>query len=157
MERLILIGAVTCLVVSWLYIFLLKARVRDCVTHIQNRMGTAIRRLEAPNGGPDGRHEVERAANSSRLGMEEATGPALGRATMDGKPKLIVGGPDSLQPLHYLCSHCLQPFYLRGNQPPKEAVVELLHSFEEHVKREHPDVGTDSKAPAAEADKEDSG
>jgi len=69
---------------------------------------------------------------------------------MDEKPKLIVGSPDSVHPLHYLCSQCLQPFYLAGNQPPKKAVMDLLHAFEEHVEREHGSANPSSIEPAQE-------
>jgi hypothetical protein len=88
--------------------------------------------------------------------MEEVTTPTKRKATMDGKPKLILGSADSPQPLHYLCSQCLRPFYLSGNQPPKEAVAELLFNFGEHVEREHPNLGADPNMPRTEADKRES-
>ena len=156
MERLFLIGAVAALVVSWLYIFLLKTKVRDCTTYIHNRIDTANRGLGGPLRGPAGGHNSKRAANSCGIGSKEAAIPALGKATMEGKPKLIVGGSDSPQPLHYLCSHCLQPFFLPGNQPPKEAVAELLQSFGEHIERAHRSPGPDSNTSPAETDKRDS-
>ena len=156
MERLFLIGAVACLVVSWLYIFLLKTKVRDCMTYIHNRIDTASRSLVGPLRSPAGGHNSKRTGNSWCLGRKEAAMPAQEKVTMEGKPKLIVGGSDSPQPLHYLCSQCLQPFYLPGNQPPKEAVAELLQSFGEHVEREHRSPGPDSNAPQAEADQRDS-
>jgi hypothetical protein len=156
MERLFLIGALATLVVSWLYIFLLKTKVRDCMAYIHTRIDTANRGLADPLPGPSGGLNSRRTGNSWGIGRKEASMPALEKATMEGKPKLIVGGSDSPQPLHYLCSHCLQPFYLPGNQPPKEAVAELLQNFGEHVEREHRSPNPDSNASPAEADKRDS-
>ena len=155
MERLFVIGAAACLAVSWFYILFLRAKVRDCMTYIHNRLDKANRVLASPSGGPEGGSEVKRTANSPHLGKEEVKTPAQEKATMDGKPKLIVGGSGSPQPLHYLCSHCLRPFYLSGDQPPKEAVAELLFNFGEYVEREHPNPGPDSITPR-EADRQDS-
>jgi hypothetical protein len=155
-ERLFLIGAAACLVVSWIYILLLKAKVRVCLTYIQNRIDTANRGLEGSQSSTEGGHISKQTGSSWRLGREETTMPVLGKAIMDGKCKLIVGGSDSPQPLHYLCSHCLQPFYLHANQPPKEAVAELLRSFAEHVERKHPNLAGDSNTSPPEADKQDS-
>ena len=154
MERLFLIGAVAALVVSWLYILLLKAKMRDCMTYIHNRIDTANRGLVDPLRSPAGGHTSKRAGNSWCIGGKGTTMPALEKATMEGKPKLIVGGSDSPQPLHYLCSHCLQPFYLPGNQPPKEAVAELLQYFGKHVEREHLALAGDSNPSPQESDKE---
>jgi hypothetical protein len=64
------------------------------------------------------------------------------------KPTLIIGSADSLHPLHYLCSHCMKPFYLSGDEPPKKAVAELLQTFGEHVKREHPSANPGSTTPS---------
>jgi len=155
MERLFLVGVVVCLGISWFYIILLKAKVRDCMAYIQNRIDAANRSLESPQGSPEDPYDSKQPGNSWRPGREKAAGPDRGEATMDRKPKLIVGGANSPQPLHYLCSHCLKPFYLRGNQSPKEAVAELLQEFGEHVEREHPDLVCDSKASPAEADQQD--
>jgi len=155
MERLFLIGAIACLVVSWLYILLLKTKVRDCMSYIQNRIDATNRGLEGAQSSPEDGRDSRRTGGSWRLGREETTKPVLGKATMHGKPKLIVGGSDSPQPLHYLCSHCLQPFYLPGNQPPKEAVAELPQNFGEHVEREHPNLVRVSNTAPAEAGKQD--
>ncbi len=155
MERLFLIGAAACLVVSWFYILSLKTKVRDCMAYIQNRIDRDNRVLDGSQSSPDGGRDLKRTGSSWRLGREETTMPVLGKATTDGKPKLIVGGANSPQPLHYLCSHCLQPFYLPGNQPPKEAVAELLQNFGEHVEREHPNLVRVSNTAPAEAGKQD--
>ncbi|MGD0128766.1 MAG: hypothetical protein ABSF46_25720 [Terriglobia bacterium] len=154
MERMFLIGAVACLVVSWFYILSLKTKVRDCMAYIQNRIDRDNRVLDGSQSSPDGGRDLKRTGSSWRLGREETTMPVLGKATMDGKPKLILGGANSPQPLHYLCSHCLQPFYLPGNQPPKEAVAELLQYFGKHVEREHLALAGDSNPSPQESDKE---
>jgi len=156
MERLFLIGAIACLVVSWLYILLLKTKVRDCMSYIQNRIDATNRGLEGAQSSPEDGRDSRRTGSSWRLGREETTMPVLRKATMNGKPKLVVGGSDSPQPLHYLCSHCRQPFYLSANQPPKEAVAELLRNFEEHVEREHLNLAGDSNPSSPEADKQGS-
>ena len=124
------------------------------MTYIQNPIGTANRRLDGPASSPQGGYDAKRVADPRCLGMEEVTRPAQEKTAMDGKPKLIVGGPDSPHPLHYICSHCSKPFYLPGNQPPKEAVAELLQNFGEHVKREHLSFLPDSNASSAEPDKQ---
>jgi len=154
MERLFLIGGLACLGVSWIYILLLRTKLRDCMAYIQNRIDAANRDLEGPWRSPEGGYESKQAGNSRRLDREEAAVPALGKTTMEGKPKLIIGGASSPQPLHYLCSHCLQPFYLPRNRLPKEAVAELLREFREHVEREHSDLPGDSKMSTSKADKE---
>jgi len=81
--------------------------------------------------------------------------PVLGKAPMDGKPKLIVGDQESLEQLQCLCSHCLRPFHLPSNQPPKEAVAELLHNFRGHVEREHPGAVAGWGVSPGIADKQD--
>lgn len=148
MEHLFLISAVACLVVSWLYILHLKTKVRDCMTYIQNRIDSVTPGLDNLNRRAGAGHGSKGVVDPSPLCLEDATTLAIGRAAMDAKPKLIVGGSDSTQPLQYLCSHCSQPFYLPGDQPPKEAVAELLHSFRQHVEREHPDATSGSNSPA---------
>lgn len=155
MERLYLIGAVTCLVVSWFYIFALKRKIRDCMTYIQDRIDKATFNFESLNHRTEGGQRSEDSGDPSRRSFEDVTKPAVGKATMEGKPKLIVGNPDRLEPLQYLCSHCFRAFYLPSSAP-KEAVAELLHNFEEHVEREHPGAVAGSDASAAEADKQDS-
>jgi hypothetical protein len=155
MEHLFLIGAVACLVVSWFYIFALKTKVRDCMTYIQSRIDKATPNFESLNHRIEGGKGSEDSSDPPRRSFKDVTRPAVGKATMDGKPKLIVGDPDSLEPLQYLCSHCLRPFYLPSNQPPKEAVAELLHNFGEHLEREHPGAEAGSGASPGEADKQD--
>ena len=151
MERLLLIGAVVCLVLSWFYIFLLRARLRDCMAYIHSRIDTDYRRLEGPLATAAGGRPAMHIGSRWRLSMDGAIRGVEGKATMNEKPKLIVSGSDSPQPLHYVCSHCSRPFYLSGNEPPKEAVAKLLESFGEHVEREHRNPGPDSNAPQAEA------
>jgi len=132
MEHVYLVGAVACLVVSWSYILVLKSRIRDCMSYIHNR-------IDKTNAGRGSEAELGQGSkeNPTELRADEGRASAQEGATMDEKPKLIVGSPDSLHPLHYLCSHCLQPFYLSGDQPPKEAVAELLHAFGDHVEQAH--------------------
>jgi len=153
MERLFLIGALACLGVSWIYILLLRTRLRDCMAYIQNRIDAANRGLEGSRRSAEGGLDSMPTGNSRCFGKEERAVPVLGKATMGGKPKLIVGGANSPQPLHYLCSHCLRPFYLPGDQPPKEAVAQLLQYFEEHVAREHSNLAGESNSSPPEADK----
>jgi len=149
MEFVFLVGAVVCLAVSWIYILILKAQIRDCMTYIQNRIARANPGL----GSVSGRHEVDHDANGiggpGRPRFKGTASPALERATMDGKPSLIVDVSGSRKSLHYVCSHCLLRFNLRADQPPKEAVEELLRTFEEHAELEHP-----SAAPAATSNSE---
>ena len=154
MEHLFLIGAVTCLVVSWFYIFTLKTKVRDCMSCIQSRIDKATLNFESLNHRTEGGHGSEDSGDPPRRSFKDVTNPAVRKATMDGKPKLIVGDPNSLEPLQYLCSHCLRPFHLASNQPPKEAVAELLHNFGEHVEREHPGAAAGSGASPGEADRQ---
>jgi len=152
MEHVFLIGAVTCLVISWVYIFALKTRVRDCMTYIQSRIDKATPNSESPNHRNEGGQGSEDSGEPPRRSFEDVTKPAVGKATMNGRPKLIVGGSDGLQ---YLCSHCSRPFFLPSGQPPKEAVAELLHNFGEHVEREHPSAVVGSDGSPMEADKQD--
>ena len=146
MEHLFLIGAVTCLVVSWFYIFTLKTKVCDCMTYIQSRIDKASPSFESLRHRTEGGQGPEDSGDPPRRSFKDVTKPAVGKVTMDGKPKLIVGDPNSLEPLQYLCSHCSRPFHLSSNQPPKEAVAELLRNFGEHVEREHPGAAAGSGA-----------
>ena len=153
MEHVFLIGAVTCLVVSWLYIFALKTRVRNCMIYIKSRIDKATPNFESLRHTNEGGNGAEDSGDLSRRGSKDVTKPAVRKATMDGKPRLIVGGSDGLQ---YRCSHCLRPFYLPSGQPPKEAVAELLHNFGEHVEQEHPSAAVGSEESPKEADQQDS-
>jgi CheY-like chemotaxis protein len=143
MERVYLVAAVACLVVSWIYILFLKVKIRDCVTYIQNR----ITRVNLGVGSVSGSREVEPESKGTsspgRPRFKGTTLPAPEKATMNEKPRLIVSVSEGLQSLHYACSQCLQPFNLRGDLPPKRAVEELLLTFGEHVEHVHP-----SAAPA---------
>jgi len=38
MKQVILVSLVACLVASWIYILLLKVKIRDCMSYIQNRI-----------------------------------------------------------------------------------------------------------------------
>ena len=149
MERAYLVGAAACLVVSWIYILFLKAQIRDCVTYIQNRITRANFGVGSVIGSREMEHESKGTTSPGRPCFKGTTLSALERATMDEKPRLIVDISEGLQPLHYVCSHCLLPFNLRGDQPPKEAVKELLVTFSEHVEHVHP-----SAAPATNSSSE---
>jgi len=149
-------GAVTCLIVSWFYIFLLKAKVRDCMTYIQYRIDKVNPNPGKLNRGPEAGDGSKGTGDPSRPRYEGAATPALGGLVMEGRPKLIVGGSGSSQPLQYVCSHCLRPFHFPGNQPPKEAVAELLQSFGEHVEREHADAASFPNTPPVEGEIPDS-
>ena len=137
MEHIYLVGAVACLVVSWIYILVLKAKIRDCMSYIQNRIDQTNPGLESAGRSLEVVHGSKGTGNPLRDCFTGTTFSSRERATMDEKPKLIVGNSDSRQPFHYLCSHCLKQFYLLGNQPPKEAVTELLRTFGEHVVQKH--------------------
>jgi CheY-like chemotaxis protein len=143
MERVYLVGVVACLGVSWIYILFLKVQIRDCVTYIQNRMTRVNLGVGSASGSREVEHESKGTSSPGRPRFKGTTLSALERATMDEKPRLIVGISEGLLPLHYVCSHCLLPFNLSGDQPPKEAVEELLLTFGEHVEHVHP-----SAAPA---------
>jgi len=41
MEHIYLAGAVACLAVSWIYILILKAKIRDCMRYIEDRIDKA--------------------------------------------------------------------------------------------------------------------
>lgn len=144
MEHIFLVGAVACLAVSWIYLLLLKAKIRDCMRYIEDRIEKANSGRESVSRSLEQGHESRLTDDPSRLRFQSNTFSALGRARPDEKPKLIVGDSGSLQPFHCLCSHCLRTFYLVGDQPAKEAVAELRRAFAEHVEQEHP-----SAAPAS--------
>jgi hypothetical protein len=38
MEHIYLVGAIACLAVSWIYILFLKAKIRDCMRYIEDRI-----------------------------------------------------------------------------------------------------------------------
>ena len=52
------------------------------------------------------------------------------------KPHLVMTGAKG-EPLAYHCSLCGQLFLLPDDRSPKDAAVELLAAFQEHVGEEH--------------------
>lgn len=71
MEHLFLIGALTYLVVSWLYILALKAKVRDCMTYIQNRIDKANPECEGLNHRPQAGKGLRDTGAPSQLSLED--------------------------------------------------------------------------------------
>jgi hypothetical protein len=58
------------------------------------------------------------------------------------KPHLVMsGGKD--EPLAYRCSLCGQLFLLPDDRSPKDAAVELLAAFQEHVAEAHAEEAKD--------------
>ena len=149
MEHVYLVGAVVCLVVSWIYILILKVQIRDYITYIQNRIARVNPGLSSVSGRREVDHDSMGISDPGRPPFKGATSPAPVRATMDEKPSLIVDIAASSQSLHYVCSHCSLQFNLRADLPQKEAVEELHRTFEEHAEHEHP-----SAAPATTSSSE---
>jgi len=46
MEHIYLVGAIACLAVSWIYILILKAKIRDCMRYIEDRIDKTNSRAE---------------------------------------------------------------------------------------------------------------
>ena len=140
MDQVYLVVAVVCLVASWIYILVLKARIRDCVRYIQHRIDQANPGLAGADGSPDKGHESKETGNPSPLPSNSPTPSLMVEATTGGKPKLIVASPDLHRPFHYLCSHCAQTFTLPAEQSLKEAVVELVLRYTQHLEDHHPNI-----------------
>jgi hypothetical protein len=126
MERVYLVAAAACLVVSWIYILFLKVQLRDCLNYIRIRIARVNPGLDSGSGSREGEDESKGTGSPARPRFKGTTLSALDRPTMDEKPRRIMGSSDGLQRLHYVRSYCLLPFNLRGDQPPKEAVEETL-------------------------------
>jgi hypothetical protein len=54
----------------------------------------------------------------------------------DEKPHLVITAADG-EPADYRCSVCAQVFLLPEDRTPREAAIELLDAFHEHVAEEH--------------------
>jgi hypothetical protein len=137
MERLLLSTTAIGLAASWIYIFLLRARISDCVSHIKNR----IEKDNSLFGSGDSRGSEEREAegtgNPPRSQLSGAASSPLERARTAGKPQPLVEISGNHSSFHYRCSDCSRIFLLPEDQPAKEAARELFQCFEEHVAEEH--------------------
>jgi len=137
MKHVFLVGTGVCLVVSWIYILILRAQIRDAMAYIQNRLARANPGLDSVSGLREVDHDAKGISDPGRPTFKGTASPALVRATMDEKPRLIVDISGSFQSLHYVCSHCLLRFNPHADQPQKEAMEELLRTFKQHAEREH--------------------
>ena len=137
MEHKCLVGAVVGLVASWVYILMLRAKIRNCVSYIQHRIDQANFGVRAGNTSPRREGEAKCAATSPRSHFSIVIPSPAERGAMGEKPHLIVGDANLHRPFYYQCSHCFQPFSLPGDQTAKLAVEELFRRFHEHVEEEH--------------------
>jgi len=137
MEHIYLAGAAAGIILSWVYILCLKAKIRECLGYIETRIDLANPGLSDRGRRCAGDESNGEAGSSLRDRNDIVLAPQGGAAVAD-KPKLIVANSGINQPFHYLCSLCLWPFLLPGDQPPKAAVAELFHTFREHIEQEHP-------------------
>jgi len=70
MEHIYLAGAVMCLALSWIYILILKAKIRDCMRYIEDRIDKA-------NYGPESvSPSLEEGRESKATGKGAAPGSA---------------------------------------------------------------------------------
>jgi hypothetical protein len=137
MGRMLLVSVVVYLVASWAYILLLRAQVRDCMTYIRERIAKCNPGFDSAGGKPQQEHVTKERGNFPRVHSSAAVPAQPERATLTGKPHLIVDSSGNQPSLDYRCSHCLRTFPLPENQPAKGAAAELFRCFREHVEQEH--------------------
>jgi hypothetical protein len=137
MGHMLLVSGVTCLIVSWIYIFLLRAKVRDCMAYIGERIVKCNPGVDFTDGSPREERETKAKGNRARMQPNAAASAPPKEATLAGKPQLIVASSGNCPSLGYRCSHCLRSFSLVEYQPPKGAVAELFRRFREHVEQDH--------------------
>jgi hypothetical protein len=137
MERLFLVGTTISLAASWIYIFLLRARISECMRYIQKRIERAspVRWSGDSSAGEEG--EAEYTGNPPPSQLDGAISSLLGRATTAERPQPIVEILGNHSSFYYRCSDCSRIFLLPEDRPPKEAARELFRSFGEHVEEEH--------------------
>jgi hypothetical protein len=58
------------------------------------------------------------------------------------KPRLVEATWVTGEPFAYLCSRCRQVFLLPEDPDPKNAAIELLAAFQEHLGEEHANEAT---------------
>ncbi len=140
MERLIQEAELACLVGSWIYIFLLRAELRNCKSYIHSRIDGCIPVYARSNGGSTselGTREETDIFNTNPTGTQSIPTEV---STMAERPRLFLEFTTSQQPVVYRCSHCSIAFPLANEQLPRVAAAELVRRFKEHVRQEHPDA-----------------
>jgi hypothetical protein len=138
MERLLLLTTAIWLAASWIYIFLLRARINECMSYIENRIETDNPASESGDSSASGEGEEEETGNPPRRQLSSTTSSPLEGATTADRPQPIVEISGNHSSFHYRCSDCSRIFLLPEDQPAKEAARELFRCFEEHVAEEHP-------------------
>jgi len=150
MERALLICAAAALAASWIYILFLKATIRDYASYIHQRIEKSNQGFERMGRSLRERRETEETGNPLRVRTSNATSSRQERNSMAKKPQLIIDSPGNHQSVFYRCSHCWHEFPLPDDQPPKQAVRELMGRFREHVAKEHADIAAGSDEPTEE-------
>jgi len=144
MEHVYLIAAVVCLIASWIYILLLKARIRDCASYIQNRL---LRSNQGVGREDENFREPIASQATADIDGQRPGGSLLSTAETLMRPctpQLVADESADVQPIHYVCSDCRLPLPLPLNKPLAEALGELLGHFEEHIKHAHPRERTEA-------------
>jgi hypothetical protein len=136
MERLLLLTTAICLAASWIYIFLMRARISDCISYIENQIekGNTVFGSEDSSGEES---EAEETGNPPRSQLSGATSAPLETAPTAEKPQPLVEISGNHSSFHYRCSDCSRIFLLPEDQPAKAAARELFRCFEIHVEEEH--------------------
>jgi hypothetical protein len=58
------------------------------------------------------------------------------------KPRLVMATWVTGEPFAYQCSYCRKVFLLPEDREPKNAAIELLAAFQEHLGEEHANEAT---------------
>jgi hypothetical protein len=140
MERLLLLSTAIGLAGSWIYIFLLRARINDCMSYIESRIERGKPVFGSGDSSASEERQAEGTRNPPRSPLDGATSSPPERRKMAEEPQPIAEFQGDRSSFHYRCSDCSRIFLLPEDQPPKEAARELFRRFREHVEEEHSEL-----------------
>lgn len=138
MEQILPAVLAVFLIASWVYILLLRVRLRDCLTYIVNRMEMGRKGLEGVDSRIRDEGGVQKAVSPSGVRVSGVMSTEPERSVVPEPPQLILSSSGKDHLVHHRCSRCSQVFPLSGDHSPREAVARLYLLFLEHVDREHP-------------------
>ena len=150
MEHILHAGLAVLLIASWVYILVLKARLRDCLLYIGNRIDKCAKGLASVDSSIRDEDGIPKVVRPADIRVSGATSTQPERSVMTEPPQLILGRSGTDQLVHHRCSRCSQVFPLSQDNSQREAVASLYLRFLEHGDREHPcpSPGPWSESPA---------
>ena len=137
MERVVLVSGAICLAASWVYIFVLRARISQCMHYVQNQIEKGASLFGSGESGAGNEHEAEGMGYPPPSQLSDASPSPSEVVTMADKPQPIAEFAGNRASFYYRCSDCARIFLLPEDQPAKEAARELFLCFREHIEQDH--------------------